>query len=135
MKSFVIRIVINGIALVAATYLLPDIRIAYAHGANALPDWVQVGELGLIFGVVNALVKPVVKILSFPVTLMTLGLFTFVINGLMLLVTAAASTHIGTNLVVGGYPPDMTIQAVWAAIVGSVVISVVSTAVGLLLKD
>ncbi|HMM27775.1 MAG TPA: phage holin family protein [Aggregatilineaceae bacterium] len=81
MTQFVLRLVVNAIALVITAYVLPGISVAN----EVLP----VLLVALIFGVVNALVKPVIMILSCPLIIVTLGLFYLVVNGLMLLITDA----------------------------------------------
>jgi putative membrane protein len=82
MRSFAIRLLINAAALAFTAWLLPGITIA----ENSL---VSLLIIALIFGVINALVKPVIVILSCPLVILTLGLFYLVINGLMLLLTDA----------------------------------------------
>ena len=114
MRNFVIRIFVNALALSAAAYLVSGIRLTGGFG--------DVLVVALVFGLVNALLKPLVWILSLPFLVVTLGLFTFVVNGLMLLVTA----RLTENLAVSG---------LWSAVLGSVVISLVSMVMGSLLKD
>ncbi len=83
MAQFVLRLVVNAIALVITAYVLPGIHVETEIGALLV--------VALIFGVVNALVKPVITILSCPLIILTLGLFYLVVNGLMLLITDALS--------------------------------------------
>ncbi len=83
MAQFVLRLVVNAIALVITAYVLPGIHVETEIGALLV--------VALIFGVVNALVKPVITILSCPLIIITLGLFYLVVNGLMLLITDALS--------------------------------------------
>src|SRR6185436_20462860 len=77
---------------------------------------------GLIFGIVNALVRPVLVVLTFPLTLVTLGLFLFVVNGLCLGITAA----LVPGFAVGGF---------WSAVLGALVVSVVSWILNGMLLD
>lgn len=79
MTHFVLRLVVNAIALVITAYILPGIHVETDIGPLLI--------VALIFGVVNALVKPVITILSCPLIIVTLGLFYLVVNGLMLLLT------------------------------------------------
>lgn len=81
MTHFVLRLVVNAIALVITAYILPGIHVETDIGPLLL--------VALIFGIVNALVKPVITILSCPLIIVTLGLFYLVVNGLMLLITDA----------------------------------------------
>jgi putative membrane protein len=101
------RVAVNAAALAVAAQLLPGIRLA----GDWLPTLIIVA---VIFGLVNALLKPVVQLLTCPLVILTLGLFTLVINGLMLMVTAALS---GGRLVVDGWVP---------AILGGIVMALVS---------
>ncbi len=75
----------NTIALWVAVYLL--------DGLDVQGEWWQWLILGLIFGVVNAIVKPIAKLLTLPLTIITFGLFLFVLNALMLLLTSCAFGH------------------------------------------
>lgn len=81
MTHFVLRLVVNATALVITAYILPGIHVETDIGPLLI--------VALIFGVVNALVKPVIMILSCPLIIVTLGLFYLVVNGLMLLITDA----------------------------------------------
>jgi putative membrane protein len=92
MRNFVVRVIINAIAIAVTATLLPGIHVVNQDIGTLL-------ILGLIFGLVNALIKPLVQLLTCPFILITLGLFIFVINGLMLLLTASLS---GGRLIVDG---------------------------------
>ena len=82
--------------------------------------------MALIFGVVNFLVKPVVKLLSLPLLILTLGLFTLVVNALMLLLTSWLADQFDLSFHVDGF---------WTAVVGGLIISVVSWALNVILPD
>lgn len=133
MTKTVLRILINALALWVASLILPGIAMTSpgTTGAEA-PETVLKMVLayifiGLIFGVVNALVKPIVKFLSIPVTLLTLGLFTIVINAAMLWLTAWLTSYT---------PVRFTIDTFfWTAILASLIISVVSMMAGGLVKS
>lgn len=102
--GFVLRVVFNMLAIILASYLVPGIfveSLLVALGA------------GLVLGIVNALIKPILTFFTLPITVLTLGLFLFALNGFCLwLVT----------LVVPGFH----LSGVWPAILGAFVISVVS---------
>ena len=132
--GIVLRIVVNAIALWAATRFVPDIRFPAAEHFPA-DDWWKLAAVALIFGLINAYVKPIIRALSFPVRLMTLGLFTFVINAVLFLVLAAISDALNLGLHVGDFPPDLTVASLVAALLGSLVISVVSTILSLAVRD
>ena len=97
---------INALALLALPYVLPSIHVA--GFATAL--WVAV-----VLGLINAVIRPVLVLLTLPVTLLTLGLFIFVINGMMFLLAAR---------LLDGFLVD----GIWAGIFGSVVYSLISWA-------
>ncbi|GAA1407173.1 membrane protein [Glutamicibacter uratoxydans] len=120
--SFLLRVVVNALALAAAVWIVPGIHID-AVGNDTVGLIISYLVVGLIFGFVNALVRPVVKILSLPITCLTLGLFTIVINALMLMLTAWITQFT---------PATMTIDHFWwDAIVGTIIISIVSALLGL----
>lgn len=82
MQNFLLRLIINAVALAATATILPGIHISDSGAATLL-------LVALIFGVLNAVVKPVLLIMSCPLIILTLGLFYLVVNGLMLLITDA----------------------------------------------
>lgn len=104
-----IRLLATAAALWVATQLVPGI----AHTGSAL----ALLGVALIFGVVNALVEPVLKLFSLPVIVLTLGLFALVINALLLILTSWIATQLSLGFRVDGFFP---------ALFGSVLISVVS---------
>ena len=114
MRNFVIRLLINSVALAGAAYVVDGIELS--------GDATEILVVALIFGLVNALVKPVLYFLSFPFLLLSLGLLSFVLNGALLLLTA----RLAANFSVDGLP---------TAIVGSVVISLISVLMGWILDD
>lgn len=127
-----IRIVINAAALVAAAKLVPDIHLTIGSPG---PHWLKIAVLALIFGVINAYLKPIVKLVALPINLMTLGLVGIVINAAMLLLTAwvAGQAKLGLGFTVGGFPPSFGVSTIVAAILGAIVISVVATVLSLVL--
>ena len=114
MRNAIVRLVINAAALWGAAALVGGVHLS--------EDFSGVVVVALVFGLVNALIKPLVKLLSLPLLLLTLGLFTVVINASMLLLTA----HFTRHLAVDGFG---------AAVAGSLVVSFVSLVLSLLLKE
>jgi len=114
MRNFVIRLFVNALALSAAAWLVPGITLSGGFGDVLL--------VALVFGLVNAVLKPLVFLLSLPFVILTLGLFAFVVNGAMLLLTARLTDH-------------LAVSGLGAAILGSIVISLVSAVLGGALKD
>ena len=86
-------------------------------------------------GVLNSFVRPLLGILSLPLNIMTFGLFGIVINAALLLAVAFIANVVGFDFIVGGYPPDFGIDAIVAAVVGAIGISIVGTIAGLVVPD
>lgn len=112
------RLIANAAALWVASYLLA--------GISYVGSWPGLLGVALVFGVVNTFIAPVLKVLSLPVQVLTLGLFTFVINALMLMLTGWLATRVGIQFTVDGFVP---------ALLGSLIVSVVSGILSLLLTD
>jgi putative membrane protein len=115
---FLARLLINAAALWVATQIV--LGVSYSDGV------VPLLAVALVFGVVNAIIGRVAKILTFPIILLTLGLFALVINGLMLLLTSALSSTLGLGFHVQGF---------WAAFWGALVVSLISTILSLFIRD
>jgi putative membrane protein len=109
---FLIWVVVNALALAAATWLFGDISLT---GDTASDRLVTLVLVALIFGVVNAIIRPVVTLLSLPFIVLTLGLLIFVINALMLMLTSWVSGQFGLGFHVDGF---------WTAVGGAIVITV-----------
>lgn len=115
---FVIRLLVNAAALWVATQLV--------SGVVFNGDWLTLLAVALVFGVVNAVVRPVTKLVTFPFIILTLGLFLLVINGLMLMLTSAVSGWLGLGFDVRGFG---------AAFWGALVVSLVNWVVWLIARD
>ena len=90
-------------------------------------DWWQLLILAAIFGVINAYIKPIVKLLSLPLNLLTFGLIGFVINTALVMLAAAVSDSLTLSFTLAGWPPgSITLDVIVAAFLTSIVISVVS---------
>ena len=107
--NLVVRLLINAAALWAATRLVTGISFS--------GDWTLLLGVALVFGVLNVAVRPVLMVLTFPFLIVTLGLFTLVLNAVMLWLTGAVSDRLG----LGFHVRDFT-----AAFLGALVVSVVS---------
>jgi putative membrane protein len=119
--ELIVRILVNAAALYVAVLVVPQLTFDFGN------DWWKLLLVAAIFALVNSYIKPIVKALSFPIGMMTLGLVAFVINAAMLLVTALASDQLDLGFKVGGFPPNLDADAIIGAILGAIVISVVST--------
>lgn len=127
MVKFIVRVGINAVALWVAAWLLPGIGLGSeaaveASGNDAVGNVLSYLFVGLIFGVVNALVRPIVSVLSLPLTILTLGLFTIIINAAMLMLTAWLTTFTPIQFTVDDF--------FWTAILGAIIISLVSLIAG-----
>lgn len=118
MTKFIFRWVINAIALYAAVWIVP--------GIEYLGDWTGILWLALIIGLLNALVRPLLKFLTCPLIILTLGFFTIIINTIMLLLTRTIGQSLGIGLSVDGF---------WSALLGSLVMSIVSIIMSVIFRD
>ncbi len=111
--QLVLALVLNAIALIATAYIVPGIKVeSFATALLA----------AIVLGVVNTFIKPVLSFITAPLTVITLGLFTFVVNAVVLFIVSA----VVPGLKIDGWVP---------AILGAVVLSVVSTVLSSALKD
>ncbi len=134
MRGFIIGTAITAIAFYVLTELLPQAGLD--TGVTYDGELVGLLALAVIFGVVNGLIGPVVKTMAIPIGLVTMGLVGFLVNAGLFLVTALIADSAGFNLTVGDFPPDLlTADTIVAAVIGSVVLSVVGTAVRLVVPD
>jgi putative membrane protein len=127
-KKLLLKIAINGVALWVTTLVVSGVKIVVDDNA---PDAtkqkvITVLLVAVVFAAVNTLVKPLVKIATFGLFLLTLGLITFVINALMLLLTSKICEH---------YHVRFHVDSLGAALLGALVISVVSIALHAMLPD
>jgi len=121
--ELIVRILINAAALFVAVKVLPPNLLSFNWGN----DWWKLLVVALLFALVNSYIKPIVKALSMPIGLLTLGLVAFVINAVMLLIVAWASGQLKLGLKVGDFPPTVTSDTIVGALIGALIISVVST--------
>ena len=119
MAHLILRLIINAVALGVAAAIVPGIQFA-GEGSVSI---VSLLIVALIFGLINALIKPILALLTCPFYILTLGLFTFVVNALMLMLTSWLA---GPRFEVAGF---------WPALLGSIVISIISTLLSALLGE
>jgi putative membrane protein len=113
--GFVLRVLINGVAIWLATLVLSGLTVV---GGDTTAERAGIILLvALVFGIVNAVVKPIVALLSLPLYVLTLGLFTLVVNALMLMLTAWITEQASWGLRIDGF---------WTALVGALIVGVVS---------
>ncbi|MEV4936685.1 phage holin family protein [Streptomyces zaomyceticus] len=123
MKNFVVKTLANAGALGVAIWLLQDITLTGESTGKKILTLILVA---LVFGFVNVLVKPVVQLLTLPLFILTLGLITLVVNALMLLLTSWLAEQFNLSFHVEGF---------WTAVLGGLIISVVSWALNVVLPD
>jgi len=126
-KGFVFGTIATAITFAIVSYLLP--AIDYGGDITGLVI------VSVIAGLVNGLIKPIVKILSLPLSMMTLGMFGLIINAGLLLLIAWISDQFGIKFDIGDFPPDFTVNTLVTAVIGGIAISVVGTLVGMAVRD
>jgi putative membrane protein len=112
MIQFLIRLIVNAVALLVVAYYLPGVSVTGLTGALIA---------ALVLGIVNAILRPILVLLTLPIQLLTLGLFTLVINGVLFYWVG----HMGIGLVVNGF---------WPAFWGAIVLGIVSWLLSSLLR-
>jgi len=120
MTKFILRLLINAIALYLAVLIIPGIDL----GTNM----VSLLWLALIFGIINALFRPLLKFLTCPLIILTLGLFTLVINTFLFWLTSVIGQSFGIALTISD-------PVWWNAFLGGLIVSIVSVIMTLILKD
>ncbi|QHE68198.1 putative membrane protein [Rhodococcus sp. WAY2] len=123
--TFLVRLVVNAFAIWLAAAWVSGIDISSSGNGTAWDIVVLLG-IALVFTVVNIFVKPLVKLLSLPLLILTLGLFTLVINALMVMLTAWLSSQTDYGMTVDGF---------WTALWGGLIISVVNFLVNIVVPD
>ncbi len=126
MRSIAIKIGVNGVALWVAALVIPGIHLG--EDADELSNrLLTILLVAVLFGVINAFVKPIATFFSFPIIIVTLGLFTLVVNAFMLEITSGLSHALGLDFDVEHF--------FWDSILGAIVISLVSLILNMILPD
>lgn len=123
--KFIARLLINAAALWVAALLLGPERIQIPNVQTLNGAW-QLLLVALLFGLLNAIVRPILALLTCPLQILTLGLFTFVLNAVMLLLTSSVAGFFGITFQVNGFI---------SALLGALIITVVSTILTLVVGD
>jgi len=129
MSTLVVRVIVNAIALIVAATIVPNLNLEIGDTPEA---WLKVGAVALVLGLINSFLRPIVKALALPISLMTMGLVGFVINAAMLLVLSWVSNALSLPFDVNGFP-DAALNAdtVVAAVLGAIIVGLVAAALGL----
>ena len=132
MKGFILSILAGAVAFLLLLQILPSSMIDM-KGAFFPPQVI----VALVVGAVNAVIKPIVKILSFPISLVTLGLSGFVINAALLMAIAyGVQSFAKLDFTIGGWPTaGISSDTIVGAVVASVLLSVISAVIGLVVRD
>lgn len=134
MTRRIVRVAIIAAALLITALFVPDVVVEWSEDAAGIAVTLLV--LALVFGLVNGFIRPIARLVSIPLNVASLGLFSVVLNaGLLLVVAFVVDLVFGPLIVIGGFPPDLGLEAVGAAAVGSFIISAVSTALTILIPD
>jgi len=128
MLRFLIGTIVNAVGLWAATTLVPQVSLT-PYGGNGI--WQTIGSyllIGAIFGLVNAIIAPIIKALAFPLYILTFGLIAFVINGSLLILVAWLSSLLGADIfsIEGFTSEGLAIESLGWAILAAVVMSIAS---------
>ncbi|HHU11143.1 MAG TPA: phage holin family protein [Intrasporangiaceae bacterium] len=126
MKGFLIKTVVNGIALWVAALAVQGISLG-EEAPELSTRLLTILLVALVFGVINAVVKPIAKFLAFPAIVLTLGLFTLIVNAAMLWLTSWFSGKVGLDFSVDNF--------FWTSVIGGIVITLVSMILNVLVPD
>ncbi len=126
MKNFLIRVGVNGVALWVAALVLPGINLAEGDLGWGRKLW-TIFFVAVIFGVVNAIIKPIAQLLSLPFIVLTLGLFIFIVNAFMLQLTEWLSGWLDLSFSID--------QFFWDAVFGAIIITLVSWVLNVVLPE
>ncbi|MEO6349181.1 MAG: phage holin family protein [Candidatus Limnocylindrales bacterium] len=122
--EYAIRVVINAIAFIAAVYIVPN--------AEFRGDFLRFAIVAIVFGLVNAYLRPIVKLLSLPLNLIVFGLVGLIVNTAMVLVTAAISDNLKLGFTLAGWPPgQVTVNVIIYGLLTAIVVSIVSALLAL----
>ena len=121
--GLLMRIIVNTIAVAIVIWLVPGIHGPQFGGLDSI---IQYLIIGIIFGLVNAILKPILSLLTCPLVMLTLGLFIFVINGFLLWLTSILAQSFGISFAIDGLGP---------LIIGTILISIVSFVLNLIIPD
>jgi putative membrane protein len=121
---FILRLIINALALWFTTFIVSGVTVKpYAEGE--IPTILTYLLIALIFGVVNGILGTFIRIVAFPLYVLTLGLLALVVNALLLLLVAWISSLMGFGLYIDGF---------WAGFWGAIVLAIISWLMGLILR-
>jgi putative membrane protein len=121
---FLLRLIINAFALWLTTLIVSGVTVK-PYDTGTLPTILTYLLIALIFGVVNAIIGTAIRIVAFPLYILTLGLISFIVNGLLLLLVAWISSLMGFGLFIAGF---------WWGVLGALVLAIIAWLLGLILR-
>ncbi len=125
MRRFLLRLVVNAVALWLTTLIVAGVRVVSFDEGDGFATVVTYLLVALVFGLVNGILGNAIRIVAFPLYILTLGLLSFVVNGLLLLVVAWFTSLAGFGLVVDGF---------WWGVLGALVLGLIGGALNLILR-
>ena len=124
MTRFLVRLIINAVALWLTTLIVAGVSVE-PWDAGAVPSILTYLLVALIFGIVNGVIGSIIRVVALPLYIITLGLISFIVNGLLLLLVSGISTIIGFGLRIDGF---------WWGVLGALVLGVIAWIIGLILR-
>lgn len=126
MRTFLVRLVINAVALWLTTLIVPaSVHVKSYRTDDTFATIVTYLLVALVFGIVNGVVGNLIRIVAFPLYILTLGLIALIVNGLLLLLVAWLTGLLGFGLVVNGF---------WSGVLGALVLAILSWIIGIILR-
>jgi putative membrane protein len=125
MRRFLVRLVINAVALWLTTLIVLGVHVKVYAPGGAGPTIVTYLVVALVFGIVNGVIGNLIRIVAFPLYILTLGLLALVVNALLLLLVAWLTSLLGFGLVIDTF---------WSGFWGAIVLAIISWLIGLILR-
>jgi putative membrane protein len=122
---FIVRLLINAVALWLTTLIVTGVKVDPFEPGGTLETVLTYLLVALIFGVVNGIIGNAIRIVAFPIYVLTLGLISLIVNGLLLLIVHWISSLLGFGLVVDGF---------WWGVLGALVLGLISWLIGILVR-
>lgn len=134
------KLIINALALIVAALIVPRFRLDLhdAAGNVGAINVVYVLLVAAVFAAINTFIRPIAKLASLPLNLLTLGLFGFVVNALLIVLLTFVVGELQTHpyaLRLAAFPPNLSVDAIVAAALGAIVIGLVSTVLAWFVPD
>jgi putative membrane protein len=125
MGRFLVRLVINAVALWLTTLIVSGGIAVEPYAAGVLPTVLTYLLVALVFGIVNGIVGTLIRVVAFPIYVLTLGLIALIVNALLLLLVAWLTSFTGFGLIVNGF---------WWGVLAALVLGIISWLIGLILR-